>query len=547
MTKAVAYYRMSTDKQEHSIDRQRAQVRAYAARQGYDLAHEYADEGIAGDEFDRRTDFLRMLKAAAAGGFAVIVVDEPSRLSRQDPIDFIVKVVEPLRRAGVKVDTASNGLLDYQSLAGLILSVVKADQSSGESKNMSRRVLTRLIAKALSGAWQGIVPYGYRARGHGKDRRLVEGPEEEVRVVRWVYEAVGRRGMTLGEVCAELAARGVPPPRGNGVGANKARGACGLWSPSTLRRLVRRRTYCGDLVWNNATQAKHYEVKGGQVVATVGRDGKRWRRHGGEDLIVVPDVIPPLVDRDTWRLAQEALGRNRTMTSPKKPGERRHLFTHLLVCGSCGGHMVGGTKKDGRRYYICSTYQRHRNAGCHANTVREDVILDRLVEVLQREYLDPARLEELRVEMKAQLRGLLDAGEAARLRKLARKLSGQVERGNRNLALLPADRLPGVVAQIRAWEQERDKALARLDDLGRGEARIAEALAAAERHLWRLRDGLLGGDPQLVKSVIREAVAKVELRFEHDRRGKLVRRRFCGGTIYLRCELASSHLGPMGC
>jgi DNA invertase Pin-like site-specific DNA recombinase len=161
---AAAYYRMSTDKQEHSIGRQKGQVVPYARQKGYELVAEYQDEGIAGDEFARRGGFQRLLKDAAAGKFATILVDEPSRLSRQDPIEFIVKIVDPLRRAGVAVDTVASGPLDYESLAGVILSVVHADKSSGESKALSRRVLTGLLERAKLGRQApAITPYGFRA------------------------------------------------------------------------------------------------------------------------------------------------------------------------------------------------------------------------------------------------------------------------------------------------------------------------------------------------------------------------------------------------
>jgi hypothetical protein len=41
----VAYYRMSDDKQENSIERQRSQVEPYATRHGYVIVRKYVDEG----------------------------------------------------------------------------------------------------------------------------------------------------------------------------------------------------------------------------------------------------------------------------------------------------------------------------------------------------------------------------------------------------------------------------------------------------------------------------------------------------------------------
>jgi site-specific DNA recombinase len=537
---------MSRDKQENSIERQRSQVLPYAAARGYSLVPEYVDEGIAGDEFDKREAFQRLLRDAQAGNFQVIVVDEPSRLSRQDPIDFIVKVLAPLREAGVRVDTVSAGPLDYASLAGLILSVVHADKSSGETKGMSRRVLTRLLIMAQAGAWLGLVPYGYCAAGRGINRRLVVGDEEEVRVVQWIYDMIANHGWSPGDVVVELARRGVKPPKGNGKGRNKEKG---LWCVTTVRKLVRRPVYMGDYVWNARSSAKHYEVKAGKVEQVDTPGGKRppSRSPDPEDMIILPDTIPPLVDRETWRRAQEALERNRGNTSPKKPGEKRHLFTHLLVCGDCRGYLVGETKKrTGERYYTCSTYKRHKGCSCYSNIITEDVLLEKITETLQREYLNPEKLAELRQEMEAQLRTLVDGGEVERLRRQARKLSDQIDRGNENLALLPPDRHPGVIAKVRQWEEERDQLQKRARDLEQGEARVQEALKLAEAHLWRLREGLLSGAPEKAQAVIREAVSKVELHYTHAKRGKLNQSTFHRGVIYLACDLTASHLGTLG-
>ena len=45
---AVAYYRMSSDKQEYSIADQRTAVVKYAADNGYKITREYVDEAISG-------------------------------------------------------------------------------------------------------------------------------------------------------------------------------------------------------------------------------------------------------------------------------------------------------------------------------------------------------------------------------------------------------------------------------------------------------------------------------------------------------------------
>jgi DNA invertase Pin-like site-specific DNA recombinase len=561
---------MSTDNegQQASVPRQRGQVVPYGRQKSYTVVQEYVDEGIAGDEFDRRPGFQRLLKDATAGKFDVILVDEPSRLSRQDPIDFIVKVVDPLRKAGVSVDAVSCGPLDYDSLAGLIMSVIHQDKASGESKSLSRRVLTGLVKQAKEG-WRApsVVPYAYRVLRTGEDgrrlqegegprlgadgkkeklrRKLVPGPEEEVRVVRWIYDVIANHGWTVGQVVRELALRGVKPPRGNGHGKTKE---TGLWDKNTVRRLVRRRCYCGDQRWNETGNGKYSELRGGEVVA-VAAGNRRWRVHAEADMVLVKDAecITPLVDRDLWRRANTALEGNRKMTNPRPAGQPRHLFTHLLVCADCGGYMVGKTDRKGTRYYICPTYQRQGKHACHANRVNEADIEAKVCEVLEREYLNPDRLEALRQSMTQKLRAMRDAGEVKQLQKQVAELSARIDRGNENLAILPPDRIAGVVAKVREWEGQRDQLQARARQLQEGEAEIAQTIKLAEGHLWRLREALQSGGSARVRSVYREMIAKVELHFAHRRAGKLTVSKFVKGVLFLRPGLGTSHLELLDC
>src|SRR5262245_57490958 len=122
IVRAARYFRMSNDRQEDSIDRQRANVAPYAARKGYVVSDDttYTDEGIAGDEFEKRAGFQRLLRGAGAGRFDVILVDEISRLSRQKFTEFIAKVAHPLEEAGVTVDSVAEGPLGWDEVTDLL-------------------------------------------------------------------------------------------------------------------------------------------------------------------------------------------------------------------------------------------------------------------------------------------------------------------------------------------------------------------------------------------------------------------------------------------
>src|SRR4051812_22196164 len=89
LVKAVAYLRMSTDKQDKSINDQLTEVRAYAERHGYEIIRwkEYVDEAISGDD-ERREGFKRMVRdAETVRDFEVILLWSQDRFSRLDILD----------------------------------------------------------------------------------------------------------------------------------------------------------------------------------------------------------------------------------------------------------------------------------------------------------------------------------------------------------------------------------------------------------------------------------------------------------------------------
>jgi site-specific DNA recombinase len=519
--RACTYYRKSTDRQEDSIDRQSLQVTRYAASRGYRLVAEFKDEGLAGDLFDRRPDFQKMLAAAARQEFDVILVDEPSRLSRQNPIELIEKVVAPLRRSGVKIDTASKGLLDYESLAGLIMMTVHAHKSEDESRDLSRRTLGGMARRALAGEWfRGVAPFGLRvlrefdpATGKITSRRCVLGPEEEVRTVRFIFDAVANRGWSLRRICRELEDRAVKPPVGNGRGSNKRDGR---WNAGTVRKMLTNRKYVGDLEWNKVRRGKYSFWKGGSAgrVEQESRLNRRNTRNGKTDVIVCPDVIPALIDRDTFARAGAALALAQKKTSPNDE-TARYLFTHLLTCGDCGSFLRGQPFR-GEKVYLCAKYKEYGARGCSRNAVREQQLWKAILGVLKDDVLSPERLDAIEAEMVRQLEAERSSGEADRLRRQVGALDRDIGQGNANLARLPEDRLPGVIAQLRTWEGERAGLLARLHELENGADESKKILAEARKQLWRLRDALADGDEEAQATVVREVVSKIEVRFAHE-------------------------------
>jgi DNA invertase Pin-like site-specific DNA recombinase len=536
------YARKSTPRQEDSIERQLAGVLPYCVRKGYAVVGEpYVDEGIAGDVFDRRPAFQKLLADAKAGLFSVIVVDEWSRLSRQEPIEFIAKVVKPLKDAGVTLDCVAEGPQRWDDLAQLVLMVVRAEKSQAESVIRSYRTLTGMKRAADEGRLLGGKLYGYTVEYETiqeegrppKTRpvRLVPDPRR-AHVVRWMFETYAEGGWSMDDIARELNARAVPPPAGKGgraTGARKRGEPCACWTRNTVRAILKNPRYTGALTWNRRSRGKYHALQGGKVEKRPGRDVA----NGREEWIIRPETHEPLISQDLFERAQERLRANKG----HKPSVGAYLFSELVTCSHCGRRLAGITQK-GKRRYRCHRYDTAGNVVCAYNAVGEEWLRDRVLIVLQEEMLAPEHLAELESEAARQ-----DEQERAPvaldpLRKRLAELEANIARGNDNLLLLPADRIPGAVARLREWEKERDGVrieLSRRQEGGhlRG---LQGAVATCKELLWRLREALEEGDDLLLRQIFREALARIDLRWERRGYGTKTRYVVVGGVIDLRLE-----------
>ena len=488
MLRVAIYCRSSTDLQEASIERQLANIRPYCELRQYVIVGQpYLDEGICGDEFSKRLGFQRLLADAQRGLFERIVCDEWSRLSRQNVLEFLATVAQ----AGVTLETVAEGEQSWDDLAQLILLTIKADKSSSESIKLSHRVSTeyhrRMAAMQLLG---GPTPYGLlvvrepdpRKPGRMRPVRYERDPRT-AHVVVWIFEQFVA-GVPILDMVAELERRGAPPP-----GAH--------WSRGAVRFILRNPKYTGAYCWNRQGNSKYHSVGKKGV-----NKGKFQGYKGVEEWYLVPGVYEPLISQQLFDLAQERLEANRG----GRRGRDCYLFSGLVVCGHCGRSMCG-KKARGRPIYTCNKYDDAGAVVCTYHMVREDRLLKRLVETLQKEFLDPANLAVLRQE--AQRRDEQRVSEAKRRAVRIKELDKHIAAANRKLAIIPDDLIAGVIQQIRLWEAER---LELSQDVITDHAdQLEKLIQAREEVLWNLTEAIRLADPLILRRVVRQFVTKIEI------------------------------------
>lgn len=556
--RAAIYTRMTTLDQKDSPERQLGQTEPLCKRFRYEVVTRYADLGHHGAD-DDRPEFQQMLRDAAAGKFDIIVIDEPSRLSRSDPLDFAAVVAKPLRDAGVKVHPASTGVVtDWDDIAHFIMSAVTQHTSNKEVVTASRRMVTKLAAKVANADYVNAVPYGlevhwvgpdgevrhrgkanWMRRPEGYTPKLVAGDPEKVKVVKWVFEAYVERDMSLRGIATELNARGVSPPKGK------------EWTGSFIRFMLKNRKYVGDFVFNQKTGGRWHRLTTdaqtgtGVPLAKPRKPDPKDRRSSWKgpvpnpecDWVIRENVYEALIDREVFQKAQARLVANRER---KTTPERRDtsLLSRLLICAHCGFRFnaVWGrstSKARGKyRTYRCGGYSTHGQKVCKPYRVVEEWLLNLVIRVID-EHFTPARRARLQAEVARRAKTTNQSDDLASRQKRLDKLSKQIQQGTMNLmSVEDAGLFRDMEKALKELRAQRDVLAAEL-----GVARSARPVEEADRAVaflagrpWTLRDALQLQDSRQVRLAIMECVETIELKFESVPWGSGKRSRYVPGA-----------------
>jgi site-specific DNA recombinase len=258
----------------------------------------------------------------------------------------------------------------------------------------------------------GRVPYGYRLErvggGGGREHsRLVLGPEEEVAVVREMFDMATNHGMGGKRIANALNSRGIPAP------------ASKHWNASTVHSMLNNRAYVGDRVWMRSRKK--------------GRDGRALTPE--DDWIVAEDAHEPLVDRALFE-RRKALAAKRRFNAKRAKGQPvQYLLGRLIRCGRCGNNYVGrmqrATTKAGPvkyyRYY-CGGYLSKGKSVCPPHYINRDWIEGLVLDLLRQRICSAdaqtkleARVRE-RIEARRQSYGADPKAIAQKLDDLQRRI-----------------------------------------------------------------------------------------------------------------------------
>ncbi len=389
MTKPAAIYaRVSSDRQKenHTIASQLAALMEYAEPHGYTVPAEwrFQDEGYSGATLLRPgLEALRDL--AAAGHIEAVLIFSPDRLSRK--YAYRVLLAEELSRYGVELiflKAPSGATPEDQLLVqfqGMIAEYERA-QIAERSRRGKRHRAQQGSVNVLSGA-----PYGYRyVKKSDTSAAYYEVTESEAAVVRLVYEAYTRQGLSINAIARMLNEQ-----------HTATRAETTRWERSTVWGMLRNPAYEGRACFGK-TELRPRQRITRPLRQRRGLASRNSANHERPRQDWIEIAVPALISEETFALAQEQMEQNKRH-SPRRTIEPS-LLQGMLVCERCGYALYRTSTRTSARklyYYRClgsDAYRHLQGAVCDNSPVRQDhldaVIWKELLRLLE----DPSVIQE---------------------------------------------------------------------------------------------------------------------------------------------------------
>lgn len=203
-TKAVAYLRCSTDRQDLSPDAQRAAIERWAAAQCVTVVAWHDDLGVSGGTpLEERPGLLAAIDAVDVHHAGVLVVAKRDRLARDV---LTAALVERLcERKGARIQTA-DGAGNESGPEGALMRTLLDAFAAYERALIRARTKGALAVLKAKGRRTGGVPMGSRV---GEGGTLVSNEAERAAVER--AKALRGEGRSLREIAVTLDAEGHRP------------------------------------------------------------------------------------------------------------------------------------------------------------------------------------------------------------------------------------------------------------------------------------------------------------------------------------------------
>lgn len=375
------------ESESQSVTNQRQILLNYVNSNGFNYIDEYVDDGYSGTNFDRPS-FKRMIQDIESKKINLVIVKDLSRLGR-DHVNTGYYMERYFPEHKVRFISLMEGYDSARNQASNDSSTFIVACNDYYSKQNSNKIRDVLYSKKSNGKFIGSLPaYGYMRDPEDKGH-LIPNPETAPIVkdiFKWYSSGVG-----LSDIVTRLNEMEVPTP--SKYKNTKLSSQClnqDVWTISSVRKILKRRMYTGDMVQNVQTKVSYKSEK------KITLDKSLW--------IIVENTHEALVDKETFELVQHT-----SNEIPKVKTEReKRLFENLIYCKECGNYLTVAYRRNHDYWSVnCNKYARDpRRRLCEPHffpyNYLEEQLLDRVTKTLS-SYIEGLNTDDVNKKLKDSL------------------------------------------------------------------------------------------------------------------------------------------------
>jgi site-specific DNA recombinase len=511
--RAAIYARFSSDKQsDSSIEDQARNCIRYAERAGMDIAHRFEDKAISGMS-KQRPGYQDMLAAAERREFDVLLVDDLSRLSRDDV--EMKQVIRRFKFRHIRIIGVSDGY-DSSTKGEKIQSTMRGLMNEMYLDDLREKTHRGLYGKAMNGFSAGGRTYGYKRLPIEHPTKLdVNGRpeieavkreinEDEAKWVRQIFEWFAN-GNSPKSIADKLNTQGVPSTRGTTWAASAIYG-----DNSQGNGLLNNTMYIGRYVWNRSAWTKNPDTGRRRRVL---RPQSEWVEKYLPELQIVSQELWNAVQTRQSEIKQKSVALRKALNNPNTRSRTgKFLFSGLLKCGCCDANYTVYSVSS----YGCSTNINRGPSAC-ANKLRvsRKVLEARLLEAIRDDLLSNEALDLFMQETSTMLKQA-QADKPPDPQGTERKLA----RAERDVENLLAAIKAGVITPSTKAELERAEAecahltasLNKTEDMAKKLATVLPEAAERYRSLVGQLGASLSRDVASARQALQTLLGTVTLR-----------------------------------
>ena len=307
----------------------------------FEILEELYDDGISGTTFDR-ADFKRLVKLIENKQANMVITKDLSRLGRDHvETDNYIEKWFPEHNVRYVSILESVDTYDVDNVSNDIAPLINWSNDQF-AKTTSKKIRKEFKKMMRQGKWVGgEPPLGYQQNPKDKYHFIKEPIGEEI--VKTIFK-LALENKTPEEISDILIYDKVPIPtiiKGNKRNLNVD--LKDLWSPDTIRNILRNKMYLGHMIQGKTTKLNYKSKK----IIYLPED----------DWIVVENMHEPIIKESDFNSVQLLIKSNKNTTL----NTHDYLLKGMIKCKECH-HAIGiqyFNKRNTNNYTVCSYYRKY--------------------------------------------------------------------------------------------------------------------------------------------------------------------------------------------